>query len=88
MANLEGLTVAILVEDGFEQVELVEPRKALDQAGAETRVVCRDRWRARAQRHHGGELGVAQRDAAQGLAQHIGERGEPEAQLVGAHGRR
>ena len=37
--NLEGLTVAILVDDGFEQVELVEPRKALDQAGAETRIV-------------------------------------------------
>ena len=37
--NLEGLKVAILVDDGFEQVELIEPRKALDQAGAETRVV-------------------------------------------------
>lgn len=37
--NLAGLKVAILVDDGFEQVELVEPRKALDQAGAETRVV-------------------------------------------------
>jgi protease I len=37
--NLQGLKVAILVDDGFEQVELVEPRKALDQAGAETRVV-------------------------------------------------
>ena len=39
MANLEGLKVAILVEEGFEQVELIEPREALDQAGAETRVV-------------------------------------------------
>ena len=37
--NLEGLKVAILVDDGFEQVELTEPRKALDQAGAETRIV-------------------------------------------------
>ena len=37
--TLKGLTVAILVTDGFEQVELIEPRKALDQAGAETRVV-------------------------------------------------
>src|SRR5687768_5755269 len=37
--NLSGMMVAILVEDGFEQVELVEPRKALDQAGATTRVV-------------------------------------------------
>ena len=39
MENLKGLKVAILVTDGFEQVELTEPRKALDQAGAETRVV-------------------------------------------------
>jgi protease I len=37
--NLKGLKVAILVTDGFEQVELTEPRKALDEAGAETRVV-------------------------------------------------
>jgi protease I len=36
---LNGLKVAILVTDGFEQVELIEPRKALDEAGAETRVV-------------------------------------------------
>jgi protease I len=37
--TLKGLTVAILATDGFEQAELIEPRKALDQAGAETRVV-------------------------------------------------
>ena len=41
MANetLNGLKVAILVTDGFEQVELVEARKAPEQAGAETRIV-------------------------------------------------
>lgn len=41
MANedIKGLRVAILVTDGFEQVELIEPREALDKAGAETRVV-------------------------------------------------
>jgi deglycase len=38
-APLKGLKVAILVTDGFEQVELTEPRKTLDEAGAETRVV-------------------------------------------------
>jgi len=37
--NLEGLKVAILVDDGFELIELLEPRKALDQAGAVTRIV-------------------------------------------------
>ena len=38
-SNLQGKKVAILVTDGFEQVELLEPRKALDQAGAQTKVV-------------------------------------------------
>ncbi len=37
--KLDGLRVAILVTDGFEQVELEKPRQALDQAGAETRIV-------------------------------------------------
>jgi len=36
---LTGLKVAILVTDGFEQVEMTEPRKALDEAGADTRLV-------------------------------------------------
>ena len=39
MAQLDGKKVAILVADGFEQVELTEPRKALDAAGATTQVV-------------------------------------------------
>lgn len=37
--TLNGLTVAILVTDGFEQAEMTDPRKALDEAGAETRLV-------------------------------------------------
>jgi len=37
--TLHGLKVAILVTGGFEQVEMTEPRKALDTAGAETKVV-------------------------------------------------
>jgi protease I len=37
--NLKGKKIAILVTDGFEQVELIEPRKALQDAGAETQVV-------------------------------------------------
>jgi protease I len=39
MARLDGLRVAILAAEGFEQAELLEPRKALDQAGAKTSVV-------------------------------------------------
>ncbi len=37
--NLHGKRVAILATDGFEQVELTEPRKALDEAGATTEVI-------------------------------------------------
>jgi protease I len=38
-ANLSGKKIAILATDGFEQSELTEPRKALDQAGATTVVI-------------------------------------------------
>ena len=37
--KLKGKKVAILATDGFEQVELTEPRKALDAAGAQTFIV-------------------------------------------------
>jgi protease I len=37
--SLNGLKVAFLITDGFEQVEMTEPRKALDDAGAETKIV-------------------------------------------------
>jgi len=36
---LDGMRVAILATDGFEQVELIEPRRALERAGATTSVV-------------------------------------------------
>jgi protease I len=37
--NLEGKTIAILATEGVEQVELTEPRKALEQAGATTELI-------------------------------------------------
>jgi protease I len=37
--NLQGTNVAILVTNGFEQSELIEPRRALDEAGATTKVI-------------------------------------------------
>ena len=37
--KLNGKKIAILATDGVEQVELVEPRKALEQEGAEIRLV-------------------------------------------------
>jgi len=39
MGQLDGKKVAILVADGFEQVEMTKPRQALDEAGAETKIV-------------------------------------------------
>jgi protease I len=36
---LAGKRVAILVTDGFEQVELTRPREALDDAGAQTSII-------------------------------------------------
>ena len=39
MKELNGKKVAILVADGFEQVELTEPQRALEEAGAETVIV-------------------------------------------------
>jgi protease I len=39
MPELDGKRVAIVVADGFEQIELTEPRKALQEAGAKTEIV-------------------------------------------------
>ena len=40
MANeLEGLKIAIIATDGVEQVELEEPRQAVEDAGAETELI-------------------------------------------------
>jgi len=38
-SNLNGKKIAFLATDGFEQVELTEPRKALEEAGATTVVI-------------------------------------------------
>jgi protease I len=38
-SQLQGKRVAILATDGVERIELIEPRKALDAAGARTVVV-------------------------------------------------
>ena len=37
--KLEGKRIAILATDGFEQSELLEPKRLLEEAGAETTVV-------------------------------------------------
>ena len=37
--EVNGMNIAILVTDGFEQIELTEPKKALEAEGALTRIV-------------------------------------------------
>jgi len=49
--SLTGMNVAILVTDGFEQVEFTEPRKALEQQGAITRVVSSKRGKVQGFNH-------------------------------------
>jgi protease I len=39
MENLTGKTIAILTEDGFEEIELTSPKEALEKAGAKTEIV-------------------------------------------------
>jgi len=58
--NLKGKKVAILAADGFEQVELTEPRKALQDAGADTKVVSPAEGRVKGWNHKdwGDEISV------------------------------
>jgi protease I len=50
--RLQGKTIAILATDGFEQVELVEPRKALEREGATTLVVSPKAGEIQGFKHH------------------------------------
>jgi protease I len=50
--TLDGLRVAILATDGFEQVELTEPRKALEEAGAKTTVIAPKSGKIQGMKHH------------------------------------
>ena len=51
-SKLQGSRVAILATDLFEEAELIEPRKALQEAGAETVVIA----------PHGGEIQAVKHD--------------------------
>ncbi|PYX88198.1 MAG: protease [Acidobacteria bacterium] len=49
--NLQGMRVAILATNGVEQAELVEPRKALDEAGARTTLIAPKAGKIKAMKH-------------------------------------
>ena len=50
--ELKGKRVAILVADGFEQVEMTKPRQALNEAGARTELVSPSRSEVQSWNHH------------------------------------
>lgn len=49
--NLNGKKVAILVADGFEQIELTSPREALEKAGAKTQIISPKRDKVKGWEH-------------------------------------
>lgn len=51
MPNLQGKKVAILVENGFEQVELTSPKQALEEAGAQTQIISPQHDQVKAWQH-------------------------------------
>ena len=51
MGKLSGKKVAILTEDGFEEVELTSPKKALEDAGAEVQIVSPRKGKVKAWNH-------------------------------------
>ena len=51
MAKLSGKKIAIITENGFEQVELTAPKKALEEAGATVQVVSPEKGKVKAWDH-------------------------------------
>ncbi len=52
MTDLQDIRVAMIAMDGFEEVELTEPRKALEDAGAEVDVISGKGGEIQGFRHH------------------------------------
>jgi protease I len=51
MATLSGKKVAIITENGFEEVELTSPKQALEQAGATVHVISPEKGKVKAWDH-------------------------------------
>jgi len=49
--TLSGKKIAILVEQGFEQVEMTQPRQALEQAGAKTQIISPQQGKVKSWEH-------------------------------------
>ena len=51
MADLKGKTVAILTENGFEEIELTSPKQALEDAGAVVQIISPQKERVKGWNH-------------------------------------
>ena len=51
MGTLDGRRIAIVVANGFEQVEMTDPRRALDEAGAATDLISPEKDRVKGWQH-------------------------------------
>lgn len=52
MTNLSNRKIAILTENGFEEVELTSPRKALEEAGARVDIISPQKDKVKAMKDH------------------------------------
>ncbi len=52
MTNLSNRRIAILTENGFEEVELTSPKKALEDAGAKVDVISPQKHKVKAMKDH------------------------------------
>ena len=52
MDDLKGKRVAIIVTDGFEQIEMTSPREALEKAGAKCAIIAPKDGQVQGFRHH------------------------------------
>ncbi len=50
--NLNGMRVAILVVDGFEQIELTGPKEALEKQGVSTSIISKKAGKVQGFKHH------------------------------------
>ncbi|WP_088892762.1 type 1 glutamine amidotransferase domain-containing protein [Leptolyngbya ohadii] len=58
MTQLSNLRVAVIAGDGFEEVELTEPAKALKEAGATVEIISTKSGEIQAFRHHDKSITV------------------------------
>jgi len=57
-SKLDGVRVALLATDGFEQSELFEPKKALEEAGAEVSIVSLEAGEIKGWNHTNWSAGI------------------------------